>query len=153
MRIAQSGFSLTQLLIVAAMLAILAAISYPAYQIYVKKADLRKAQAVLMENAHFMERFYLQKGSFKQTSTTWPPLPAVSTDKFCIRPHGLAQGAHEGKFTLKAVAFDKQHEPRVLKIDESLTTFICDSSDNSCDDDGTFFKGQHADKMCEIYRP
>ncbi|WP_416191051.1 type IV pilin protein [Neisseria sp. CCUG12390] len=153
MRFSQYGFSLVQLLIVIAMLGILAAISYPAYQNYTKKADLRAVHAVLMQNAQFMERFYLQAGSFKKTSTTWPDLPVNATDKFCIRPNNNAKGAHDSKFTLKAVAFDKQHEPRILKVDESLTAFICESSTNSCDDDGTFFKGQSADKECEIYQP
>ncbi|WP_373752780.1 type IV pilin protein [Neisseria weixii] len=151
MRFSQSGFSLIQLLIVIAMLGILAAIAYPAYQSYIKKADLRAAQAALVQNGQFMERFYQQKGSFKQTSTTWPALPITATDKFCIRSNNNARGAHDGKFTLKAVAFDSQNEPRVLKIDESLTTFICESSASSCDTDDAFFKG--TDQDCSIYQP
>ncbi len=151
MRFSQSGFSLIQLLTVIAMLGILAAVAYPAYQIYIKKADLRAAQAALVQNGQFMERFYQQKGSFKQTSTTWPALPITATDKFCIRPNNNARGAHDGKFTLKAVAFDSQNEPRVLKIDESLATFICESSTSSCDTDDAFFKG--TDQDCSIYQP
>ncbi|WP_165089371.1 type IV pilin protein [Neisseria yangbaofengii] len=151
MRSPQSGFSLIQLLIVIAVLAVLAAIAYPAYQIYIKNADLRAAQAALVQNGQFMERLYQQKGSFKQTSTTWPALPKSATDKFCIRPNNNAKGAHDNKFTLKAVAFNSQNEPRVLKIDESLTTFICERSESSCDTDDGFFKG--ADKECSIYQP
>ncbi|PSJ81165.1 type IV pilin protein [Neisseria iguanae] len=151
MRFLQSGFSLIRLLIVIAMLGMLAAAAYPAYQSYIKNADLRAAQAALVQNAQFMERFYQQKGSFKQTSTKWPELPNTSTDKFCIRPNNNAKGAHDSKFTLKAVAFNSRYEPRILKIDESLTIFICERSTSLCDTDDAFFKGE--DKDCTIYQP
>lgn len=150
MRFLQSGFSLIQLLIIIAILSILAIITYPTYQNHIKTANLRAAQAALTQNAQFMERFYQQNGTFKQTSTKWPELPLVSTDKFCISPNNNAQGALDNKFTLKAVAFDKQHEPRVLKIDESLTTVICESSTSLCDAKDPFFKG--ADKGCTIFQ-
>lgn len=99
-----------------------------------------------------MERFYQQNGSFKKTSTAWPDLPnSRSLENFCIYPHGLARGALDGKFTLKAVALDKNKEPRVIKINESLTTFICESTTSSCDDvTKNYFSG--ADKNCSVYR-
>ena len=52
---------------------------------------------------------------------------------------------------LKAVALDKNKEPRVIKINESLTTFICESTASSCDDvTKNYFSG--ADKNCSVYR-
>ncbi|WP_416190061.1 type IV pilin protein [Neisseria sp. CCUG17229] len=151
MKTAQSGFNLIEILIVMVIVALLATLTYPTYQAYIKKTDLHVAHAVLMQNGQFMERFYQQKGSFKKTSTSWPELPVIATEKFCIRPNNNARGAHDGKFTLKAVAFNSQNEPRVLKIDESLTTFICESSASSCNNDDAFFKG--SDKNCRIYQP
>ena len=44
---------------------------------------------------------------------------------FCIRMSGQAKGILEGKFTLKAVALDREVEPRVLRLNESLTAVVC----------------------------
>ena len=38
---------------------------------------------------------------------------------------GQAKGILEGKFTLKAVALDREAEPRVLRLNESLTAVVC----------------------------
>ncbi len=145
------GFTLLQLLITLAIAAILAALSLPAYDRYIRHTQLQAARAALLENAHFLERFYQQHKSFKQNSTTWPTLPITETDAFCIRLHGVARGLPHDKFTLKAVAFDQEREPRVLKINEALTATICETTINSCDDDNTFFKGQNADKKCRVF--
>lgn len=152
MRFLQSGFSLTQLLIVMAILGMLASISYPIYQSHVQNTRLRSVQSALLENAQFMERFYQQNGTFKSSSTAWPPLPITTTDTFCIRPNNNPKGFPDEHFTLKAVAFDKESEPRVLKIDESMTAFLCSSSLSSCDDTAAFFKGTE-DKDCEVFQP
>ena len=91
--------------------------------------------------------------SGKQTSTTWPALPLTATADFCIRPQGLARGALDGKFTLKAVAFDKNREPRTLKINESLNTFICETTTSTCEDEHTYFRGDNrVDKTCTVFR-
>ena len=92
------GFTLPQLLLTLIVMAILLAISLPAYQNHVRKSKLQQARSALMENAQFMERFYQQHKTFKQTSTTWPALPLTATADFCIRPQGLAPGAPAGKF-------------------------------------------------------
>ena len=151
--LARRGFTLMELLIVLAVLAVLAAVAVPSYQRYVKDARLQDAHVLLLKNAHMMERFYQKHRSFKQTSTTWPDLAETATGHFCIRPQGNPRGAHDDKFTLKAVAFDKNGEARVLKINESLITVVCESSANSCDDADAFFKGSPADKNCKLYRP
>nr|WP_304437560.1 type IV pilin protein [Neisseria sp. 74A18] len=147
----QRGFTLTELLFTIAILAVLAAIAIPVYQKYIKNTRLHEAHTALIKNAQMMEQFYQQHRSFKLNSTTWPPLPETSTGHFCIRPQGVARGAHDDKFTLKAVAFDKNNEPRVLKINESLIAIVCESSASSCSDENHFFKGKSADKDCRIY--
>ncbi|MCP1661113.1 type IV pilin protein [Neisseria perflava] len=149
-KIRQNGISLTQMVIVVLLLAILAVIAFPLYENHVKEAKLRAAQSALLANSQFLERHYQQKGSFKKNSTTWPSLPVQATDDFCIRLHGVARGALDSKYTLKAVALDKTAEPRIIKMNESLTTIICESSTSSCDDDLSYFKG--SDKKCTVYQ-
>lgn len=145
------GYTLVELLVALSIAAVLVLIAYPTYQKYVRNANLKKAQMALLENARFMGRFYQQKGRFKLNSTTWPDLPVKDAGEFCIRPSGQAKGILNDKFTLKAVAYDKNNEPRVLKINESLTMFVCESSSNTCEDKGTYFKG-NTDKKCKPYQ-
>lgn len=153
MKTDQHGLTLVELLATIAVLALLTVIAVPAYQKYIRDTRLQHARTVLLQNAHFMERFYQQNRSFKQTSTTWPVLPAPETEHFCIRPQGQARGAHENKFTLKAVAFDKNSEPRVLKINESLITVVCETSKSTCTDDGNIFSGSNGtDTKCRVFQ-
>ncbi len=59
-----SGFTLIELMIVVAIVAILAAIAYPNYQSQVQKSRRGDAKAVMLENAQFLERNYTMSGRF-----------------------------------------------------------------------------------------
>lgn len=153
MRSKHRGFTLGETLVIVAVIAVLAAVAVPVYQKYIKDARLQSARTALLQNAHFMERFYQQNRSFKQTSTTWPALPQTETEHFCIRPQGIARGAHDDKFTLKAVAFDRNNEPRILKVNESLITVMCETSSSTCSDEDGYFKGgSTVDKKCTVFQ-
>lgn len=152
----QDGFSLLQLLVVMLVVGVLVLGAYPVYRDYVRDARLREVQAALLENALFLERFYRQRGSFKLNSTRWPDLPVRSAGGFCIRISGQARGILNEKFTLKAVAEDVEQVPRVMKMNENLTTVVCESSTNSCDGTDNFFterdKKKAADTKCRIWK-
>lgn len=145
------GFTLTEVLVAVAVAGILAAVAYPLYTDHVRRARLAEAQAALLENARFMEGHYRRYGRFKQSSTTWPELPVKGTDAYCIRLHGVARGAADGKFTLKAVARGDV-QPKVVKVNDALTVWTCEGSDNGCDDKGDYFTGRNADKGCRVLR-
>ena len=71
------GFSLMELMIVVAIVAILGSIAYPSYLNQVTKSRRTDAQAVLMEAAQFMERFYTENNRYDQdTGGTAVALPA-----------------------------------------------------------------------------
>jgi type IV pilus assembly protein PilE len=72
-----SGFTLIEVMIVAAIVAIVAAMAYPSYQDSVRKSRRADAKAVMVEAAQWMERFYTENFRYDQnragvlvTSTT-----------------------------------------------------------------------------------
>ena len=144
------GFTLVELISVVLILSVLALIAYPIYRNYIEKARISAVRSALLENAHFMEKFYLQNGTFKQTSTKWPKLPIQEAESFCIRLNGVARGALDSKFMLKAVAIDKNKEPRIIKMNENLVTFVCKGSTSSCDDGLDYFRGN--DTGCTLFK-
>ena len=74
---AASGFSLMELMIVVAIVAILGSIAYPSYLNQVAQSRRTDAQAVLIEAAQFMERFYTENNRYDQdTGGTAVALPA-----------------------------------------------------------------------------
>ncbi|MCF7529387.1 type IV pilin protein [Neisseria lisongii] len=144
------GFTLLQLLSALLILSLLTLAAYPAYRHHIRAAKLRAAQQALLADTHFLEQFYLQNGSFKANSTTWPKLPHTATDSFCIGLHGQAKGALDNEFTVKAAAFSPEHEPRILKINESLITLVCERSESRCTDEGI---SNGKDEQCTVYQP
>lgn len=58
------GFTLIELMITVAIIAIIAAIAYPSYQNSIVKSNRTEAKACLLELAQFMERFYTQNGRY-----------------------------------------------------------------------------------------
>jgi len=71
------GFSLIELMIVVVIVAILSSIAYPSYLNQVTQSRRTDAQAVLMEAAQFMERFYTENNRYHQdTGGTAVALPA-----------------------------------------------------------------------------
>lgn len=82
------GFTLIELMIVVAVVAILAAIAYPSYQDSVRKSRRADAKAVLLEAAQWMERFYTENNRYDQSRATPPVAVAL--------PAGLAASPKEG---------------------------------------------------------
>lgn len=59
-----AGFTLIELMIAVAIIAILAAIAIPSYQNYMTQTRRTEAQAALMAFAQAMERFYTQNNTY-----------------------------------------------------------------------------------------
>ncbi len=60
----QGGFTLIELMVTVAIVGILAAVAYPSYSEYVAKSRRAEAQALLMQSAQWMERFYAENYSY-----------------------------------------------------------------------------------------
>ena len=72
LRVSVSGFTLIELMIVVAVIAILAAIAYPSYNGFVLKTRRGAAASCVLQAAQFMERFYTTKLTYHGSGkTTW----------------------------------------------------------------------------------
>lgn len=111
-----AGFTLVELMIVVAIVAILSAIAYPSYQEHVIKSRRATAQTCLLELAQFMERFYTTNMRYDQTpSGAAVSLPATScrTDLGAFYTFGFAAGQPQATtYTLEAVPKGAQNDPK-----------------------------------------
>jgi type IV pilus assembly protein PilE len=66
----KKGFTLIELMIVVAIVAILSAIAYPSYRKYVMRSNRGEAKAVLMELAQYMERNYTLSNAYNKLGSS-----------------------------------------------------------------------------------
>lgn len=77
--IKERGFTLIELMIAVAIVAIIAAIAYPSYLDQVKSTRRGDAQGALMSFSNAMERYYTQQGSYLGADGAAPPAPITTT--------------------------------------------------------------------------
>ena len=94
------GFTLIELMIVVAIVAILAAIAYPSYQDSVRKTKRGDGKAAVVELANFMERVYTETNAY----------PAVVPADITSENYNLSinVGAPVGGYTLTAAPIPPQ---------------------------------------------
>jgi len=92
----QNGFTLVELMITVAIIAILASIALPSYQDSVRQTRRAAAQADLMELASHMERVYTSEGSYASVSGA---IPDLGTEMYDI---DFSVGPTQSTYTLRA---------------------------------------------------
>ena len=73
------GFSLVELLITIAIVGVLAAIAYPSYTTYVRRANRTDATRTMMVDAQALQRCYSQNFSYVNSAATPCPVAAGTT--------------------------------------------------------------------------
>lgn len=74
-----AGFTLIELMIALAVLAILAGIGYPSYTAYVLKSARTEAKAILMETTQDMERYYTTNNTYDGATVSSAVSPKGAT--------------------------------------------------------------------------
>ena len=93
----QFGFSLIELMIVVAIVAIISAFAYPSYQRYVIKAKRTVAQNALLQVADRQQQFFMDN---KQFATKFSSL-GYASDDMMINDEGQIVSASDSKRTYK----------------------------------------------------
>jgi type IV pilus assembly protein PilE len=74
-----TGFTLIEIMVVLAIVGVLAAIAVPAYSKHVLRSNRSNAQAILMESAQFMERYYTVNNSYVGATAVSAVVPKGAT--------------------------------------------------------------------------
>jgi type IV pilus assembly protein PilE len=121
----KAGFTLLELMIVVAIVAILSAIAYPSYSHYVIKTRRTAAKACLSEFSNFMERYYTTNLRYDQSSDT-TPVPIVEPTLDC---EGTQQTGNYYSYnfgTPTASAYTVSAIPTAAQVDPECGTLTLD---------------------------
>jgi type IV pilus assembly protein PilE len=89
-----AGFTLVEVMIVVAVVAILAAIAIPSYQEYIVRSKRAAARQVLMEASQYLERIYTAAGCYDYTNT---PACLARSGSATVVPGTLTRAPSEGR--------------------------------------------------------
>jgi type IV pilus assembly protein PilE len=111
------GFSLVELMVVIAIMAILATISVPIFRSTVGlKANMNAAEQLMYQDAQFMERYYSENGSYLNSSNSYPSLPYTQSPTTGTMQYSIAfyGAANANSYVLKATPVGAQNQTGMI---------------------------------------
>ena len=123
MKVSMKGFTLIEVMITVAVIAILAAVALPSYNEYVRRSQRAEARGALLQAAQFMERVRTERNSYQPggTAPTLPNslalVPSSGTTRYNIR----LQSSTATAYVLEAQAVDAMAGDRCgdLRLDNT----------------------------------
>jgi type IV pilus assembly protein PilE len=116
-----AGFTLIELMIACAIVAILAAISVPAYQTQIAKTNRSAAKGCLAQYSQFLERHYTTSMTYADVDLT-TPLPCTTegnlTSRYTISVSGLTATAYTVVATPTTVQSAKDSRCGTMTLNE-----------------------------------
>ncbi len=106
------GFTLIEVMVVVAIVAILAAIAMPNYQEYVRRSKRVEAQGVLMEAAQFMQRYYSANDRYTAAADDTTQETEQKKGAKSLLPDGLQQSPRSGGANYTIAVFAQDTPPR-----------------------------------------
>lgn len=122
------GFTLVELMIVVAVVAIISMIAIPSYQEYVLRSKRAAARQVLMESAQWLERNYTAAGCYNFDSTpSCLAQSVVGSGSATAQPSALARAPSEGRASYQ-VTWSLTNSGQAFTV----TATPCGDSGTSC---------------------
>jgi len=109
------GFSLIELMIVVAIIALLARIALPSYQEYVRRSARAEARAAIMNMAQLQERNFSDRGTYATVDSSsvapWAATSYYSGSTYGSRKYDITVAATTNTYTITASLVNGASDP------------------------------------------